>query len=181
MALRGQGTKGERRVTIAADLANFAHSVEATRLPAKTRETVHPLMLDVAGLCLAARKNDYVSAARASIASSGKATAIGHEGAFGPYDAALINGTAAHGEDYDDTFEGGPVHAGAVIVPAVLAAAEHRGLDGTRVQKGIAVGLEIMCRMSLVTPEAIHKACFHPTAVLGAPAAAAAVATALSL
>ena len=39
------------------------------------------------------------------------------------YDAALVNGTAAHGEDYDDTFEGGPVHAGAVVVPAVLAAA----------------------------------------------------------
>ena len=32
----------------------------------------------------------------------------------------------------------------------------------------------MMCRMSLVTPEAIHKACFHPTAVFGAPAAAAA-------
>ena len=60
-------------------------------------------------------------------------TAIGHERRLGPYDAALVNGTAAHGEDYDDTFEGGPVHAGAVIVPAVLAAAEHRGLDGAAI------------------------------------------------
>jgi 2-methylcitrate dehydratase PrpD len=137
--------------------------------------------LDVAGLCIAARNNDYVAAARASIASSGYVTAIGHEGAFGPYDAALVNGTAAHGEDYDDTFEGGPVHAGAVIVPAVLAAAEDRGLTGRAVEKGIAVGLEIMCRLSLVSPQAIHKAAFHPTAVLGAPAAAAAVAAALDL
>jgi 2-methylcitrate dehydratase PrpD len=32
----------------------------------------------------------------------------------------------AHGEDYDDTFEGGPVHAGAVIVPALLATAEQQ-------------------------------------------------------
>jgi 2-methylcitrate dehydratase PrpD len=32
-----------------------------------------------------------------------------------------------------------------------------------------------------VTPQAIHKACFHPTAVLGAPAAAAAVAAAIGL
>src|SRR3712207_6877472 len=45
-------------------------------------------------------------------------------------DAALVNGTAAHGEDYDDTFEGGPVHSGAVVVPAVLAAAERFGLSG---------------------------------------------------
>jgi len=168
-------------VTIAADLAKFASHLDADKLPPRTRETVHLLMLDVAGLCVAARDHDYVRAAGTSIASEGKSTAIGHKGAFGPYDAALVNGTAAHGEDYDDTFEGGPVHAGAVIVPAVLAIAEHRALMGADVQKGIAAGLELMCRMSLVTPEAIHKACFHPTAVLGAPAAAAAVAAALNL
>jgi 2-methylcitrate dehydratase PrpD len=181
MACGRKSAKGEPGVTIAADLAKFAARLDADALPPKTRETVHLLMLDVAGLCIAARNNDYVKAAGASVGSEGKVTAIGHKGAFGPYDAALINGTAAHGEDYDDTFEGGPVHAGAVIVPAVLAIAEHRSLLGADVQKGIAAGLELMCRMSLVTPEAIHKACFHPTAVLGAPAAAAAVATALSL
>jgi 2-methylcitrate dehydratase PrpD len=130
---------------------------------------------------VAARKTDYVAAARASAASHGNATAIGHDGGFGPYDAALINGTAAHGEDYDDTFEGGPVHAGAVVVPAVLAAAEHRGLAGDAVVKGIATGVEIMCRMSLVAPQATHKACFHPTAIFGAPAAAVGVAAALGL
>jgi 2-methylcitrate dehydratase PrpD len=181
MARLREGAEGKHRVTIAADLAKFASHLDADNLPARTRETVHLLMLDVAGLCVAARDHDYVKAAGTSIASEGKSTAIGHRGAFGPYDAALVNGTAAHGEDYDDTFEGGPVHAGAVIVPAVLAIAEHRSLMGADVQKGIAAGLELMCRMSLVTPEAIHKACFHPTAVLGAPAAAAAVATALSL
>src|SRR5262245_16436545 len=108
MARFVEGTKRTRRVTIAADLARFASRVNAATLPPKTRDTVHLLMLDVAGLCVAARDHDYVKAAGASIASEGKATAIGHEGAFGPYDAALSNGTAAHGEDYDDTFEGGP-------------------------------------------------------------------------
>jgi 2-methylcitrate dehydratase PrpD len=46
--------------------------------------------------------------------------------------AALCNGIAAHGEDFDDTYEGGPVHAGAVIVPAILATAEMHGLSGGR-------------------------------------------------
>ena len=55
---------------------------------------------------------------------------LGHAKPRALYDAALVNGTAAHGEDYDDTFEGGPIHAGAVIVSAVLAIAEQRGLDG---------------------------------------------------
>ena len=75
----------------------------------------------------------------------------------------------------------GPIHAGAVIVPAVLAIAEKRGLDGGAVMRGIAVGAELMCRMSLVAPQATHKAGFHPTAIFGAPAAAAAVGAALSL
>jgi 2-methylcitrate dehydratase PrpD len=38
-----------------------------------------------------------------------------------------------------------------------------------------------MCRASLVAPKLIHKAGFHPTAVLGAMAAAAAVSTVLKL
>ena len=51
-------------------------------------------------------------------------------GAMSAAGAAFVNGTAAHGEDFDDTFEGGPVHAGAVIVPAVLAACERHKPDG---------------------------------------------------
>ncbi len=163
---------------VALRLGHFAADASVS---AGARETVRLLLLDVAGLCVAARETDYVQAALASTASQGKATAIGHAAGLGPYDAALVNGTAAHGEDFDDTFEGGPIHAGAVIVPAVLAAAEHRGLAGEAVMRGIAVGSELMCRMSLVAPQAIHKACFHPTAVIGAPAAAAAVASALGL
>ena len=178
---RRAGAESEPGVTVSQELAGFAANVDARRLPLRVRETIRLLMLDVAGLCLAARELDYIAAARGSAGSQGRATAIGHAGAFGPYDAALINGTAAHGEDYDDTFEGGPVHAGAVIVPAVLAAAEHRGLSGEAVVKGIAVGVELMCRMSLVAPQATHKASFHPTAIFGAPAAAAGVAAALGL
>ena len=95
--------------------------------------------------------------------------------------AAFVNGTAAHGEDFDDTFEGGPVHAGAVIVPAVLAVAEREKLAGADALRAIAVGVELMCRASLVAPKLIHKAGFHPTAVLGAMGAAAAVATLFNL
>ena len=43
------------------------------------------------------------------------------------------------------------------------------------------MGLELTCRTSLVAPKMIHKAGFHPTAVLGAMGAAAAAATALQL
>ena len=168
-------------MTVATQLAQFAAAVESKALPDRVRNTIRRLLFDVVGLCVAARNNDYVRAIRASAFSGGSASAIGHPMTLSPYDAALINGTAAHGEDYDDTFEGGPVHAGAVIVPAVFGIAEQRGLSGAAVTRAIAVGVELVCRMSLVAPQAIHKACFHPTAVIGAPAAAAAVATAIGL
>jgi len=143
------------------------------------REMAEKLLLDVAGLCVAARRTDYARASLAGWEASGGCTAIGHSRTLDAAGAAFVNGTAAHGEDFDDTFEGGPVHAGAVIVPAVLAIAERNKIEGRDALRGIAVGAEVMCRASLVAPKLIHKAGFHPTAVLGAMGAAAAAATAL--
>src|SRR4029077_3801539 len=111
----------------------------------------------------------------------GPCTAIGHARTLSSASAALVNGTACHGEDFDDTFEGGPVHAGAVIVPAVLAACERHRPDGSAAFFGIAVGSEVMCRLSTVVPKAVHKAGFHPTAIFGAMGAAAGVSAALGL
>ncbi len=141
----------------------------------------HRLLLDVAGICVSARHEAYVQAVVASADEGGRMTAIGHDRGFGPYDAALVNGTAAHGEDFDDTFEGGPVHSGAVVVPAVLAVCEREGLGADAMLRGLAVGAELMCRLSLVAPKAIHAAGFHPTAVIGALAAAGGVAAAMGL
>ena len=110
---------------------------------------------------------DYTRAALQSWESAGSCTAIGHARALDAGGAAFVNGTAAHGEDFDDTFEGGPVHAGAVIVPAILAIAEREKLSGADALRGLAVGTELMCRGAMVAPKRIHKAGFHPTAVLG--------------
>jgi len=167
--------------TVAEQLAAFAVGARTRPLPAAVSRTVALLLKDIAGLCVAARHTDYVQAAVSSASGAGRCSVIGHAVRTSPYDAALVNGTAAHGEDYDDTFEGGPVHAGAVIVPAVLAIAEDRALAGEAVMRACAVGIEILCRMSLVAPQATHRASFHPTAVMGAPAAALAVATCLGL
>jgi len=150
-------------------------------LPAAMTRTCDNVLVDVAGLCVAARNADYVQAVLRATAEPGVCTLIGHAGGFNVATAALCNGTAAHGEDYDDTFEGGPVHAGAAIIPAVLAAAEQHGLTGGDVGRGVAVGCEVMCRLCLVAPKRVHQAGFHPTAVFGALGAAAGVSSALRL
>jgi 2-methylcitrate dehydratase PrpD len=150
-------------------------------LPERVRTMCDALLMDLAGICVAARNSDYVQATVAASDEAGPCTVIGRTQGASPAAAALCNGTAAHGEDYDDTFEGGPIHAGAVIVPAVLATAERHGLSGAQALAGIAVGCEVMCRLCLVAPKRVHMAGFHPTAVFGALGAAAAVATSLRL
>jgi 2-methylcitrate dehydratase PrpD len=162
-------------------LAGGVAALSAAGLPGPVRDTCAALLLDVGGLCVAARASDYVRALIAAVDQGGPCTAIGHAGGFTAEDAAMINGTAAHGEDFDDTFEGGPVHSGAVVVPAVLAACERFGRDGASALLGIAAGVETLCRLSLVAPKRIHKAGFHPTSVLGAMGSTVAVCAALGL
>ncbi|HKA40128.1 MAG TPA: MmgE/PrpD family protein, partial [Burkholderiales bacterium] len=110
--------------SVAESLAQAIASLDAARLPVPVRRTCEDLIVDVVGLCLTARNEDYVAAVLAGCDEDGPCTAIGHARGMSAVGAALVNGTAAHGEDFDDTFEGGPVHAGAVVVPAVLAACE---------------------------------------------------------
>jgi 2-methylcitrate dehydratase PrpD len=171
----------ERTETVAEIVGGWAAKTETSALPQATRDACHRLLLDIAGLCVAARNGDYIAALLATALATGNSTAIGHRQPLGPYDAALINGSAAHGEDFDDTFEGGPIHAGASVVPAALAMAEQRGLDGHAVIKGIAVGMEFACRGSMVCPQAIHRAGFHPSGVLAALGCAAGAAAMIGL
>jgi 2-methylcitrate dehydratase PrpD len=164
---------------IADTIGAWLAATRPEHIPARTAEMARTLFVDVAGLCVAARREPYITATLAAADRGGACTALGHEGAFNAFDAALVNGTAAHGEDFDDTFEGGPVHSGAVIVPAMLALCERARLGGDRLLVGIATGVELLCRLALVAPTGAHRAGFHPTAVFGAVAAAGAAAAAL--
>ena len=165
---------------VAEQFAAWATALEIKTIPSLVREKASQSLLDVTGLCLAARKLDYVQAVLRACENGG-ITAIGHSQGLDMAGAALVNGTAAHGEDYDDTLEGTPVHPGAVIIPAVLVAGEGHDRSGEDVLAGIAVGTELLCRLAVVAPTAVHRAGFHPTAVLGTFAAAVAVARTLSL
>jgi 2-methylcitrate dehydratase PrpD len=169
------------KISVAQTLAEKIVALKHDSLPAATRRKCEDLLIDVVGLCVTARNEDYIASSLGGWDDDGPCTAIGHARTLTASGAAFVNGTAAHGEDFDDTFEGGPVHAGAVIVPAVLAACERHNPDGRMALLGITVGTEVLCRLSLVVPKAVHKAGFHPTAIFGAMGAAAGVGTALGL
>ncbi len=167
--------------SVAQHLVEHIAKLNAATLPPGVKQKCEDLLIDVVGLCVTSRNEDYTQAAINGCDDDGPCTAIGHARTLSAASAAFVNGTACHGEDFDDTFEGGPVHAGAVIVPAVLAACERHKPDGQAAMLGIAVGTEVMCRLSTVVPKAAHKAGFHPTAIYGTMGAAAGVSVALGL
>ena len=124
--------------------------------------------MDSFGLMASARDEQYIKSLINALQETGDCTLVGHNTKVNPFNAAIINGTAIHGEDFDDTFEGTPVHVGSVMVPAMLSSAQAKNLNGKNFLKGLVVGSELICRLALVAPTAVHRQGFHPTAIFGA-------------
>ncbi|MHB2169050.1 MmgE/PrpD family protein [Alsobacter sp. R-9] len=167
--------------TLSARLAEWISGLrfEDVSQPAVTAVTA--TAVDTIGLSLSARHESYARAVVDSCDADGPCTVLGRTRGLDAGGAAFANGVAAHGEDFDNTFEGCPVHSGAVIVPAVMALAERDRLDGRTVVTAMAAGIEVMCRLGLVAKKGVHAAGFHPTSVLGTLAAAGAAARAMGL
>ena len=170
-----------RGATVSERFAGFLSGLEFEDLPSEAVLITRKNLIDAAGLCIAARNQPYMKMVLDSCGDGGCCTAIGHSRPLSAPDAALANGVAIHGEDFDDTLEGAPIRVGAMVLPAVLAAAEKRGLSGRRTLLAMAAGLETVCRLNHVAAGHMHRAGFHPVGVVGALGSAAGTGVALSL
>lgn len=153
--------------TIAQHMARAFTRVRLDQVPEHARQAAVRDLLDTAGLCVAARQKEYLHVLAAGWDGAGDCTAIGQQRAFDSAGAAVMNGTATHGEDFDDTLEGAPIRVAAMVIPSVLAACERFERSGGQALLGIITGLEAVCRLNHVAPGAIHDAGFHPVGVIG--------------
>lgn len=87
---------------------------------------------------------------------------------------ALVNGAAAHSQDYDDVLEPAFAHVSAVLVPAILTLAEEFGLGGHSCLDAYIVGFEIMTRLAEQFNPDHYRRGWHTTLTLGTPSAAVA-------
>lgn len=101
------------------------------------------------------------------------ATAIGSGVRLSAPDAALVNGAAAHGLDFDDGQTRGSVHPGGVIFSAALAAAEKRGARMSDFVGGVVLGYDVLLRIASTMHPASAKKGWHNTPVSGVFGAAA--------
>ncbi|ARR55174.1 hypothetical protein HY78_17855 [Rhizorhabdus wittichii DC-6] len=92
--------------------------------------------------------------------------------------AALVNATAAHALDYDDT--SGDSHPSAVLFPAILALGEAFA-SGRDVLSAYLAGYEIWTELASRDSDKHHGKGFHPSGIFGSIGAAAACANLLGL
>ncbi|MFT5539061.1 MAG: 2-methylcitrate dehydratase PrpD, partial [Alphaproteobacteria bacterium] len=165
--IRNERPHMPKEITVSEHFSRFTAGLTLADIPTQARAIAVNDLIDMAGLCIAARQTDYIAQLIRGWDGEGGCTAIGHARAFDAAGAAVVNGVGTHGEDFDDTLEGAPIRVGAMVIPAALAAAERFGRSGADALLGITCGLEAVCRFNHVAPAAIHHAGFHPVSVIG--------------
>jgi 2-methylcitrate dehydratase PrpD len=112
---------------------------------------------------------------------AGPASVLGTGRTAPPITAALLNGTAAHALDFDDTHLDLPGHVTAPILPGLLAIGESRRLGGRALLTAFVLGVEVMCRLGRALRPGHYRAGWHATATLGRLGGAVAAARLLGL
>jgi aconitate decarboxylase len=165
-------------------LAAWGASARLDDVPRAVSAHAALCLLDGIGCALYGARQDWgrIAAQTAQeLAPGGRASLWGRAVRVGPAAAAMANGTALHGFELDDIHLRSSLHAGAVVLPSVLALAETRGLSGARVLAAIVVGYEIGVRVGMAAGISHGVSGFHVTGTVGCIAAAAACAHLLTL
>jgi 2-methylcitrate dehydratase PrpD len=157
--------------------AQFAAALSPGALPAPCREAARIGIADCVGVMIAGAGEEAVRLVAGMVSAS-----TSNEGApeipsgrnLSAADAGLVNGVAAHVLDYDDVAMDG--HTSAVLVPAILAEGWALGASGSDALAGYVAGYEIWALLQELEPGRLHERGFHPTAIWGSLAAAAACA-----
>lgn len=157
--------------------ANFVAGLKPADLPERCREAARTGIIDCIGTMIAGASEQPVRIVSAMLAASTQndgAPEIPSGRNLAASDAALVNGVAAHVLDYDDVALAG--HPSAVLVPAILAEGWSVDASGTDALAAYAAGYEVWGQVAALEPGNLHDRGFHPTAVMGTLATAAACA-----
>jgi 2-methylcitrate dehydratase PrpD len=175
----GKGTMASGH-DVTLDFANYITGIGSAGLSARNSEQLRRLLLDNLGVSLVGATQPWTRSLiewASRFAGTGQSPVVGTELRVAPSIAALVNGTAAHGYELDDTHDASMSHPGAVVIPAALAVAAETGASHQTTFSAIAAGYEAMTRIGMAAPaEAVLEKGFHPTAVFGGFGSAAAAA-----
>jgi 2-methylcitrate dehydratase PrpD len=157
-----------------ADLARTWGAVAPSEVPSSVRRVAGQCILDWVGCATAGATEPAVAILLAALEPPGGASSLVGGGAARPRDAALINGTAGHALDFDDTSTAMFGHPTAPVLPAVLALSEHLDATGAELLHAFITGVEIETRLGAAIGGAHYAKGWHATATIGVMGAATA-------
>ncbi|MHA2788180.1 2-methylcitrate dehydratase PrpD [Corynebacterium sp. S7] len=166
---------------------HFAYKVakvaaDPVEVPADTVDMIINRIIDNASVAVASVPRRPVTSARviaqAHPVTENGAKIFGVEGKYSAEWVAFANGTAVRELDFHDTFLAAEYSHPGDNIPPMIAVAQHKGLDGKTLIRGIATGYEI--QVNLVKGICLHEWKIDHVAHLG-PSVAAGIGTMLDL
>ena len=159
------------------DLGRFVAEFSLRQIPAEGCAIARTGIADCFGVLIAGSRDPEIALVDRELGHNGGAalaSLIPSGARRSPETAALVNGVAAHVLDYDDVSLDG--HPSAVLVPAILAQGEVSGASGAEMLTAYVAGYEVWAELLVREPTPLHRKGWHPSAVFGPVAAAAACA-----
>lgn len=172
-----------RKKSIIEQLAEFLSEIRLEALPEEVREKIHYCILDAVECCLDGNYGDPRSEAAWKYVKDreGESCAFGRGKRLRASEAAFYNAVIGAVSSRNDISKAGSCHAGAVVVPVVLALAESNGCSGKRIMEAVLAGYETMIRLGIAFRLSGAPKAFRSTAVLAPFGAAFAAAKVLGL
>ena len=153
-----------RTQSITRELSRFIYGLSFKDLPNEVVDRAKNRILDALSIAIAGRDFPIPRMGLNLVRNNkGKATVFTHNLRLPAVDAALVNSLLANTLSQGDFAYG--AHAGAVVVPATIAAAEEEGGTGAEVITAVVAGYDIMARIYLGAPSIAHT--FRATSVYG--------------
>lgn len=159
-------------------LAEWAAGFRLENAPDAVVDRMKVLVLDLLRVVAVGAKMPWSQAARRlalTLGGTGTSTLLLYGDRLDAGRAAFVNGAFAHACDLDDTHVGSMHHAGASVLPAVLAMAEKEDAGGRALLEAAICGYEASLRIGLATQPSLFQRGFMATPTCGTLGAALAV------
>jgi len=177
MRISGGVTKSPPDRDLTAVLAENLAALNYAALSSADQTQIKRLVLDHVGVCRRGAEQPWCLALRewaGRYAGSGASVVFATALRTAPNVAALVNASAAHGMELDDTHDSSVSHPGAVVIATALALGIQHQISGGEIMAAIAAGYEAMGRAGrAVGASDVIEFGYHPTALFGGFGAAA--------
>ncbi|MPT40332.1 MAG: MmgE/PrpD family protein [Achromobacter sp.] len=166
---------------LAVVLGRFVAGVQAEHLPEEARQAVSLRLLDTLAAAASGVQQGAERGLLGLLPGDGPIAVWGTAARRGLRDAVIINSAVSHSAYFEDgcRYTGG--HPSSALIPAAFALACERGSSGAELVAAIVAGYEVFLRLGrAIYPSTVQRG-FQSTAILAAPATAAAASVLLRL